>query len=82
MPLMYAQSDTPSVLFEALLIFLSFPFLPFLALVFLSILLTPPHTIQQVVCVVSLVGQWVDEACSKSNGSLKILQYHGQTRQR
>ena len=33
-----------------------------------------------VVCVVSLVGQWIDEAKSKSNGSLRILQYHGADR--
>ncbi|KAG1670539.1 hypothetical protein FOA52_015404 [Chlamydomonas sp. UWO 241] len=33
-----------------------------------------------VVCAVSLVGQWVDEAKSKSSGSLKILQYHGSNR--
>ena len=30
-----------------------------------------------VVCAVSRVGQWIDEATSKSNGSLRILQYHG-----
>ena len=35
-----------------------------------------------VVCAVSLVGQWVDEARSKSSGSLKILQYHGQGREK
>lgn len=33
-----------------------------------------------VVCAVSLVGQWVEEAQSKSAGSLRILQYHGQNR--
>lgn len=35
-----------------------------------------------VVCAVSLVGQWVEEARSKSAGGLRILQYHGQGRQR
>ncbi|GAX72705.1 hypothetical protein CEUSTIGMA_g161.t1 [Chlamydomonas eustigma] len=35
-----------------------------------------------VVCAVSLVGQWVVEAKSKSAGSLKILQYHGSSRER
>ena len=33
-----------------------------------------------VVCAVSLVGQWVDEAKSKSSSSLRIHQYHGQSR--
>ena len=33
-----------------------------------------------VVCAVSLVGQWIDEAKSKSNGSLRVYQYHGPSR--
>jgi SNF2 family DNA or RNA helicase len=33
-----------------------------------------------VVCAVSLVGQWADEAAQRTNGSLRILQYHGQGR--
>ena len=33
-----------------------------------------------VVCAVSLVGQWMDEAKSKLNGSLRMYQYHGQGR--
>lgn len=30
-----------------------------------------------VICAVSLVGQWMQEAKSKTNGSLRIYQYHG-----
>ena len=33
-----------------------------------------------VVCAVSLVGQWMEEAKSKLNGSLHMYQYHGQGR--
>ncbi|WIA10185.1 hypothetical protein OEZ85_010388 [Tetradesmus obliquus] len=33
-----------------------------------------------VVCAVSLVGQWADEAAARTNGSLRILQYHGSGR--
>jgi hypothetical protein len=33
-----------------------------------------------VVCAVSLVGQWADEAAQRTNGSLRILQYHGSGR--
>jgi hypothetical protein len=29
---------------------------------------------------VSLVGQWADEAAQRTNGSLRILQYHGSGR--
>lgn len=32
------------------------------------------------VCAVSLVGQWMEEAKSKLNGSLHMYQYHGQGR--
>ena len=35
-----------------------------------------------VVCAVSLVGQWMEEAKSKLNGSLRMYQYHGQGRNR
>jgi hypothetical protein len=35
-----------------------------------------------VVCAVSLVGQWADEARLKTDGRLRILQYHGQGRAR
>ena len=35
-----------------------------------------------VVCAVSLVGQWADEAKMKTDGRLRILQYHGQGRAR
>jgi hypothetical protein len=35
-----------------------------------------------VVCAVSLVGQWAEEAQSKLGGSLSIYQYHGQGRLR
>lgn len=31
------------------------------------------------VCAVSLVGQWVDEAIDKTGGSLRIAKYHGET---
>ena len=34
------------------------------------------------VCAVSLVGQWMEEARSKLNGSLRMYQYHGQGRNR
>lgn len=29
------------------------------------------------VCAVSLVGQWLDEAKSKLDGSLRLYMYHG-----
>lgn len=35
-----------------------------------------------VVCAVSLVGQWMDEARNKLNGSLRLYQYHGSSRVR
>jgi len=35
-----------------------------------------------VVCAVSLVGQWADEAARRTDGSLRILQYHGSGRYR
>jgi hypothetical protein len=35
-----------------------------------------------VVCAVSLVGQWADEATGRSDGNLRILQYHGSGRYR
>lgn len=33
-----------------------------------------------VVCAVSLVGQWCQEAQKKLSGSLKMYPYHGQSR--
>jgi hypothetical protein len=45
----------------------------------LSLLL---HRATLVVCAVSLVGQWMEEAKSKLNGSLRMYQYHGQGRKR
>ena len=33
-----------------------------------------------VVCAVSLVGQWLDEAKSKLDGSLRLYMYHGSGR--
>lgn len=38
------------------------------------------HRATLVVCAVSLVGQWMEEAKSKLSGSLRIYQYHGQGR--
>lgn len=35
-----------------------------------------------VVCAVSIVGQWLEEAKSKLGGSLTLYQYHGQSRER
>ena len=34
------------------------------------------------VCPVSIVGQWLEEARSKLGGSLTLYQYHGQARER
>ena len=34
------------------------------------------------VCAVSLVGQWLDEAKSKLDGSLRLYMYHGSGRTR
>ena len=35
-----------------------------------------------VVCAVSLVGQWLEEAKSKLDGSLALYMYHGSSRKR
>lgn len=35
-----------------------------------------------VICAVSLVGQWLDEAKSKLDGSLRLYMYHGSGRNR
>ena len=35
-----------------------------------------------VICAVSLVGQWLEEAKSKLDGSLKLYMYHGSSRKR
>ena len=35
-----------------------------------------------VVCAVSLAGQWLEEAKSKLDGSLKLYMYHGSSRKR
>lgn len=34
------------------------------------------------ICMVSLVGQWLEEAKSKLDGSLKLYMYHGSSRKR